>query len=561
MASINFLGTDTTEYAKYYTLKRTTKENPWEDIIKAAEPLCTLPIGELEEGVKDVLDVDRALWFVAHENVWADDDSYVYKGGMDYYLYYEIESDRIIPLEYDGNSCMQLGEAQIWSIFMNETDEKFPLMSRLLKVPSLRQRYLAHIRTIRDLYMDEEYLTGLIDEFADKLRPRIENDPRRLFSLAEFEDGIEDLKSFVILRKAYLSSLPELNVLDLEIEALKHSVDGVDWNSPQHMQEANITVDVIDGPVEAVNLYYSDGLVGSFDKITMFDDGMHGDGAAGDGTFGANIPGQSYGTIVRYYVEAIKDDPTKTASFFPRGAEHDVYFYEVQLSQAVVSGDMVINEFMASNDTAIADEAGEFDDWVELRNNSLVDIVDFDGWHLTDTLANPTKWSFPEGTSLSPQSYLTIWLDEDQSQGEFHANFKLDADGEEIYLINADGNIVDQVIFETQTTDLSYSRIPNGTGEFVIKDFTFGFSNEFTSSIIEEQPISYKLYPNPVHDFLVVESSTFVESTYQVFNLMGAALMNIPSNGTHTEIDLSSFKPGIYLLSVNNEVVGRFVKF
>ncbi|MDD8027645.1 MAG: hypothetical protein PHI34_14175 [Acidobacteriota bacterium] len=39
--------------------------------------------------------VDRALWFLACENVFDDEDSYIWKGGTDYYIYWEVETGRI----------------------------------------------------------------------------------------------------------------------------------------------------------------------------------------------------------------------------------------------------------------------------------------------------------------------------------------------------------------------------------------------------------------------------------------------------------------------------------
>ncbi len=41
-----------------------------------------------------------------------------------------------------------------------------------------------------------------------------------------------------------------------------------------------------------------------FQTVTMFDDGTHGDGAAGDGLFGASIPAQANDAIIEYYVSA-----------------------------------------------------------------------------------------------------------------------------------------------------------------------------------------------------------------------------------------------------------------
>lgn len=43
---------------------------------------------------------------------------------------------------------------------------------------------------------------------------------------------------------------------------------------------------------------------GAFTSVTMQDDGLHRDGLAGDGTFGAALPAQTAGTIVEFYVDA-----------------------------------------------------------------------------------------------------------------------------------------------------------------------------------------------------------------------------------------------------------------
>ena len=53
---------------------------------------------------------------------------------------------------------------------------------------------------------------------------------------------------------------------------------------------------------------------------------------------------------------------------------------------------------MASNGSTISDEDGDFDDWIELFNNSDDSIV-LSGLFLTDNAANPTKWKFPKSHS------------------------------------------------------------------------------------------------------------------------------------------------------------------
>ena len=63
-------------------------------------------------------------------------------------------------------------------------------------------------------------------------------------------------------------------------------------------------------------------------------------------------------------------------------------------------GAPLITEFMAANDSGLADEDGEFSDWIEIQNpdNAPISLT---GYHLTDDAANLDKWTFPAVT-LNP---------------------------------------------------------------------------------------------------------------------------------------------------------------
>jgi len=60
---------------------------------------------------------------------------------------------------------------------------------------------------------------------------------------------------------------------------------------------------------------------GTFAGVTMFDDGAHNDGVAGDGTYGATIAAQAVGTVREFYVRCI--DPTQRTNFWPAPARSE----------------------------------------------------------------------------------------------------------------------------------------------------------------------------------------------------------------------------------------------
>ncbi|MGD8396498.1 MAG: CotH kinase family protein, partial [Candidatus Eiseniibacteriota bacterium] len=66
-----------------------------------------------------------------------------------------------------------------------------------------------------------------------------------------------------------------------------------------------------------------------------------------------------------------------------------------QIAQFEEPSDLCINEVMASNNTAVTDEWGDYDDWVELYNRGS-QPVSLAGLHLTDDLTVPGKLALPD---------------------------------------------------------------------------------------------------------------------------------------------------------------------
>jgi CotH kinase protein/Lamin Tail Domain/Secretion system C-terminal sorting domain len=554
-STLNYLGADSTDYTDFYTLKSTESDDPWAALVHACDELNNLPSGQLYDELKYAIDVDRALWFLAQEIIFTDEDSYVWKGGMDYYVYHDAATNRIIPLEVDGNSSM-LEEFYNWSPFYNQSDNRFPLMNRLFANPELRQRYLAHVRTVLEEYFIADNTINRIDEFAALLDQRVQDDPKKIYSHTQFLNGVNILKNFVDERHDYLSAHNEVNKLGLAVaNATFSSANGVGV-APDGGESVTVSVDVSDPPnlgVFKVRLYYGGGLQGAFERTDMTDDNN-------DGTFEGIIPGFAGASYVRYYVEAIANDLVKTAVFFPKGAEHDVFLYQVNTGAEQLSDDIAINEIMASNNSTASDEAGEFEDWIELYNNTAT-TVDLSDYYLSDDESNLLKWAFPEGTTLDAGAYLIVWADNDQGQGPLHCNFKLAASGESVLLVNPNGDVVNRADFGEQTTDASYSRIPNGLGSFVIKNPTFGYNNEATTSVVQAEAGGIRVFPNPADGYVRIElEGTEEVMPLQLRNVLGQVVLEGEIFGAGV-LDLSGVGSGVYFLEVGGLrerlVVGR----
>lgn len=224
------------------------------------------------------------------------------------------------------------------------------------------------------------------------------------------------------------------------------------------------------------------------------------------------------------------------------------------------STDIVINEFMAINTTYAQDEEGQFDDYIEIRNNSTTNWKNLKNWTLTDTLGIPDKWTFPDDATLEPHGYLVLWADEDGGQGDFHVNFKLDGDGEELYLFDQHGNMVDQIVFGQQVEDMSFSRIPNGTGDFVVKEGTIGFNNEFTSSVEDAFVNPFTIYPNPTSDLILVSNESQKISHVEIFDLIGNSVIQRNIENKEGMVDLSHLSVGMYIITINGKYSDRLIK-
>ncbi len=130
------------------------------------------------------------------------------------------------------------------------------------------------------------------------------------------------------------------------------------------------------------------------------------------------------------------------------------------LPPSVHAQEVFISEFVASNQDGIKDAYGDSSDWIELYNNSD-NVVDLDGWSLTDDPGQTERWVFPIGATLGRRAFLTVFASErdDRLVGEeLHTDFKLEASGEYLALLRPDGSVAHEYAstYPSQFLDVSY---------------------------------------------------------------------------------------------------------
>jgi hypothetical protein len=148
-----------------------------------------------------------------------------------------------------------------------------------------------------------------------------------------------------------------------------------------------------------------------------------------------------------------------------------------------------INEFMALNQSVLADEDGDYSDWIEIYNPTTFNI-DLSGWTLTDNKSQIRKWIFPS-TTLKKGSYLIVFASGKNRRidgEELHTNFSLSGSGEYLALINSSGNRVTEFnpYYPAQRADISYGFWNGGLRSFTVP--TPGTGNDPSSGTLPAVP-------------------------------------------------------------------------
>jgi len=158
------------------------------------------------------------------------------------------------------------------------------------------------------------------------------------------------------------------------------------------------------------------------------------------------------------------DEPASYAPFAGATRERQGYVRANYPSPAALAP-LRVNEAVADNETIFADDAGDFDDYFEIYNDSEA-AIDIGGMYLTDTPGNPKLWPIPEGTVVPAKGFVLFWADDEDYEGILHTNFKLSNDGEGVWLYDRADNLnvrLDGLVFPELDDDEAYGRAPDGS--------------------------------------------------------------------------------------------------
>lgn len=547
-ADLGYLGTNPDNYkvapwgTRTYELKTNTELDDYSDLAQFITFLNQSSDQDLECGLNSYFDVYSYLKVAAIDVLTGNWDGYIYNQN-NFYLYHNPVTDQFEYIPYDTDNTWGIDWLdRNWSnrslYNWSQTGATRPLFNRLMDVDQFRDIFSYHIEDL----LENHYFTTLHQSYIESLQAFIQSaalaDPFRpldfgfdeddfLNALTEHAGGHVDygiLEFAEIRRNSALNQLESIDIAPIpqlvkeEFEVFPSSFKVQVWLEGPSCSVAELAYS-IDG-VEQVSQTISNPGVEAVFEINLPDDFDH----------------------LEYNI-----DLTAVS-----GSERTIHCDSRHIYNSEPSG-LVINEVMSSNNATISDEMGDFDDWVEVLNPTET-IVNLGDYYLSDNSSSTTKWHFPEYL-LQPGEFLLIWADRDLNDGVFHANFRLNASGEEVLLFKLEENgirWVDGINVPAVPTDFSYGRENDAEEPWVLfSTATPGATNSGSLGIVNEEEAASLVYPNPVSTLLFFGSNV----DYHIHSVDGRNI----THGKGEYYDASTLPSGVYMVRFNDRVQ-RFVK-
>jgi hypothetical protein len=557
-----------------YDIEINEEQDDYSDLVSFINFLNNTSDADFARELEARFNVRAFLKYLAHNTLLGSWDDYWYLQN-NYYLYHNTATDKFefIPYDYDNTYGIDWvngdwGTRDIYNF--GHPREPRPLVKRILNIPAYRNLY--------SFYM-KEALNGVFTLAAHEPKfarwralaePWVQSDPyypiQWNFTFASWQQSLDvafgghveyGIRPFIQTRSASATQQLQEGPLPAEITE-------VQWEpgNPAAREDVLVKCRVHDGgaAVTRVDLLYS--VAGGPSVLAaMYDDGQHFDGAANDGVWAGKIFGQAPNESIEFYLRAQSSAGAWT--IYPETAP----FKKIRVYTPAPTYPLVINEFMAQNTRTIMDPAdGDWDDWVEIYNAADTAVA-LNGMFLTDNLASPQKWQFPD-TAIAAKSFLLVWTDNEATQGPLHTNFALSRNGEQIGLFAplALGNVpIDTLSFGVQKADTSFGRTPDrgSTWRFFATP-TPGRSNVSTSVLSRDEqrtvPEAFRLekvWPNPAAKLVNVRLHIVQAGEYEIalFDVLGRRVLQqryrrAPSGAQDLALPLSGLRAGVYFVRV-----------
>ncbi|MGC3980255.1 MAG: CotH kinase family protein [Steroidobacteraceae bacterium] len=229
---LEYWGENESYYQSVFQITSKDKPESWAALINLTKVLNQTPTDKLEAALKPILDVDGVLRVLAVENALINNDGYWLRAS-DYSLYTD-KAGMFHITPHDANETMSevermgrrgggagvSGNGVAVDPLVSASDTSKPLLSKLLAVPALKQRYLGYVRDIATKWLDWNKLGPIAAQYQALIAEDVKQDQRKLYSSEAFATSLTQessgggggfmgpagmsIKGFAEQRRAYL---------------------------------------------------------------------------------------------------------------------------------------------------------------------------------------------------------------------------------------------------------------------------------------------------------------------------------------------------------------------
>jgi hypothetical protein len=242
--SLDYLGSDSALYANIYELKSTFGWASFIDLMYQLEYNSV--------NIETYLDLDRALWMLAFNNVTANMDSYSGPTKQNYYMIQD-DNGRWCPIIWDQNEGIggfenvgipgppSLSQLTNLDMYFHSGDAAWPLISKLLAIPRYKKMYVAHMRTIVEENISNNWYHTRALELQAIIDAEVQAEPNPWYTHTQFTSNVDNqvagmtgafgIAEILEGREAYLTSQTDWNLTAPTISAITTNPVAVPANS------------------------------------------------------------------------------------------------------------------------------------------------------------------------------------------------------------------------------------------------------------------------------------------------------------------------------------------
>ena len=545
-ADLHYEGSDPDDYKgisggrRIYDLKTNKEEDDYTDLAHFVDVLNNSPTNQLPCELEKVFDVDNYLKVIAIDELTSNWDGPIINKN-NFYLYFNPADQRFSYIPYDLDNTLGIDwfgvdwantDIYEWS---NLSGDYRPIYERILSIPAYKDRLSYYLDKYTREYFNEEFINDYTTNKKALLYPFRINDfyanQDYGWYVQDFLDNFDEPLGFHVKYGITDYFDTRENSVFSQLKNIESSsfISKANIIRKSDQLEFEFTIENQDQLVNAEFQYMVNG--GTLQSISL--------------DFQNDQAGLIFPVTETGYMEyRLFLTSENSQTFWPLCG-----YKNIQLG-ASPTPDLVINELMSNNENYITDGFGEYDDWVELYNNSD-QVISLDNYYLTDDPNNPDKWKLPY-LLLAPDEYLIIWADDDEEdQGDNHASFKLSKLGEFIGIYDNASNdfeVIDSTSFPSIEANKSFARIPNGIGPFTIVDHVTFDENNGTTNTSNLSISEFSIYPNPTRGVILFDKK--FESDVIELSLFDSNGSRVYHTDLNEEINISNLTAGIYTMTI-----------